>query len=271
MQWNANGIGNKKAELREFMRERGVHVALLQESKLRAGSRTPSFPGYTTLRVDRPGGAGGGGLLAIISREIPFTNSTPLTLASLPVDVTREVQTITLRVTGEDISLTNVYIPPTASCPPGYSIDLPRLSASSRRLVVGDFNAHSPTWYYDQAGDPRGALLQDQLEEMISLNDPLLPTRIPFDLGTRPTSPDVSFASGDLALRAKWTVSADLGSDHCPILVDLQLSKPLPNKSPRTFVNYKKAGWEAFTTAVETSLSAFDPAAYQSIDEAVGV
>ena len=59
LQWNANGIGNKKEELKELLARLGIHVALLQESKLRPHSKTPSFPGYTTLRVDRPSGDGG--------------------------------------------------------------------------------------------------------------------------------------------------------------------------------------------------------------------
>ena len=60
LQWNANGLGNKVMEFKELLARLGIHVALLQETKLRPLSKTPSFPGYTPIRVDRPSGDGGG-------------------------------------------------------------------------------------------------------------------------------------------------------------------------------------------------------------------
>ena len=60
LQWNADGIGNKKMELKALMERLDVHAVILQESKLRPSSKSPIFPNYTTVRVDRPNGDGGG-------------------------------------------------------------------------------------------------------------------------------------------------------------------------------------------------------------------
>ena len=51
LQWNANGIRSKHKELLDFLVRNKVHVALIQESKLRANTLTPTFSGYSTLRL----------------------------------------------------------------------------------------------------------------------------------------------------------------------------------------------------------------------------
>jgi len=51
-QWNANGFRNKKAELKEFLVRRGIHVALLQEFKLTQSSKTVVlFPFHPLLSL----------------------------------------------------------------------------------------------------------------------------------------------------------------------------------------------------------------------------
>ena len=77
LQWNADAISTKQDELRVFMKENGVDIFLIQETKLVAKDKTPKFPGYTVLRRDRLQWKGkennrGGGLLIGIKDNIPF-------------------------------------------------------------------------------------------------------------------------------------------------------------------------------------------------------
>ena len=131
-----------------FPRQIDGAIGILQESKLRTSSKTPIFPNYTTVRVDRPNGDVGRG-----GGAVPFTNTTAKTLANLPIDRTREILSLTLRVNGKDFHLANVYISPEGSCPRGYTPgDLSGLNAN-RTLVLEDFNARDQTWYYTQADD----------------------------------------------------------------------------------------------------------------------
>ena len=142
-------------------------MALIQESKLRANTPTPTFSGFSTLRLDRPGDVGGGGLLALVSRQISFTHTTRAIVSSLPPDNVREVQTLSIRIGKDDYNLTNVYLPPVSSCPPSYVLELAGLASSRRSLILGDFNAHDPTWLSSQSTDVRATILLDQLEDMV--------------------------------------------------------------------------------------------------------
>ena len=120
LQWNADGIATRVQELDSFLREHRVDICLLQESKLLAKDRTPSFEGYTVVRQDRPsagaeGAARGGGLLTLIRRDVPFRRSPTVcdvrgsSLEALSVDI-REAS-------GQWLSLVNVYCPPIRSSP----------------------------------------------------------------------------------------------------------------------------------------------------------
>ena len=60
LQWNANGIGNKQTELCIFLEVHDLTVAVIQESKLTANSRSPNIQNYILVRQDRRPGPGGG-------------------------------------------------------------------------------------------------------------------------------------------------------------------------------------------------------------------
>ena len=120
---NTNGIRNKIMELRALLHEQHIHIATIQESKLTTTSNTPSFPGYTTLRHDRPT-RGGGGLLTLIHKDIHFTNTTSETHARMPLDPTLEMQSTRIQIHKHHYNIHNIYIPPTDSTPPGYTPSL---------------------------------------------------------------------------------------------------------------------------------------------------
>ena len=141
-----------------------VHVAIIQESKLRTKTPTPTFSGYSTLRLDRPGDVGGGGLLALISRQISCTRAI---VSSLIPDNVRELQTLSIHLGKEECYLANVYLPPNSSWPPSYVPELGGIASSTRTLVLRDFNAHDPAWLSSQSTDVRATTLLDQLEEIV--------------------------------------------------------------------------------------------------------
>ena len=65
LQWNANGIGNKRTELSIFLKAHNVKVVAIQESKLTTKLRSPNIQNYTLVRQDRRLDPGGGLLFFI--------------------------------------------------------------------------------------------------------------------------------------------------------------------------------------------------------------
>merc|ERR1712074_7397 len=83
LQFNANGIMSGYTELSTLLSNRSIKVACIQETKLSPASTFKDFPGFTSVRRDRPGARGGGGLLTLIHHSIKFTEL-PTTYYLLP-------------------------------------------------------------------------------------------------------------------------------------------------------------------------------------------
>ena len=60
LQWNTDGIKSKIGELEMRLKKRDIDLAMIQESKLGKGQRTPHIKGYIAMREDRQGARGGG-------------------------------------------------------------------------------------------------------------------------------------------------------------------------------------------------------------------
>jgi hypothetical protein len=55
LQWNVDGIGTAMADVISSVSENpGLDVLLLQEIKLIPTNPTPTLPGYSAIRLDRP-------------------------------------------------------------------------------------------------------------------------------------------------------------------------------------------------------------------------
>ena len=170
----------------------------------------------------------------------------------LPQDGTMECMGIKVDHNNTSFRVINYYIPPTSSCPEGYSASTEPLLKTDNILVLGDANAHDPLWYSSLV-DTRGNKLAGEIEfsDYGVLNENT-PTRIPSN--NQPTSPDVSLASMSLLTSAEWSTETSLSSDHLPITIKLAMSSATtPVRSvKKTYTNLAKADWEAFSAEVET-------------------
>ena len=269
LQLNIDGITNKLHELKHTLTQHNIHIALIQETKLTTRSYTPKLPGYTTLRHDRTRG-GGGGLITLIQKNIPFTNITHEIVASLPRDPTQTLELQATRITlhKQNIIFINTYIPPASSTPPDFTLHLDHLNTLHNTYILGDLNAHDNTWLTTQNTDTRGTTLQQQLQHYTILNNPTSPTRKPYNIRTQPTSPDLSLATPELALRSSWETLHELSSDHLPILIKHTLHRPYFPPPKQTFTNYKRADWDSFTNNIEQALADFDINTFTDINAA---
>ncbi|KAF2344021.1 Endonuclease/exonuclease/phosphatase, partial [Trinorchestia longiramus] len=115
------------------------------------------------------------------------------------------------------------------------------------------FNAHNPAWF-SSTNDDRAAARGINIISAIDSSPLFLlnqdsPTRLPSD--GNPSSPDLTIVSPHLALETSWTPLTRLNSDHLPIAISLSTNQPPQQPPRRTFTNFNKANWEAFTIHTE--------------------
>ena len=199
LQLNANEIGNKLTELEIVLERNKVKVAVIQESKLSPKSKNPCIQNYTTLRKDRSHGQGGG-LLIFIHRSITFSKqpSSPESLS----DPHLEELSIKAELGNTKLIISNVHIPPASSCSNGYHSSIEHLLTTPDTLILGDFNAHHPSWY-SRSTDTRGRKMADSINGSdYGILNWDSPTRVPPN--AEPSSPDVSLASASLITSCSW-------------------------------------------------------------------
>ena len=164
-----------------------------------------------------------------------------------------EELSIKAKLGNTELIISNVYIPPASSCSNGYQSSIEHLLTTPDTLILGDFNAHHPSWY-SRSIDTRGRKMADSINESdYGILNWDSPTRVPLNAET--SSSDVSLASASLITSCSWQTMLTLSSDHLPILIRLQMNTPSNPGLRPTYVNLKKANWDRYRHEVERTLS----------------
>ena len=79
------------------------------------------------------------------------------------------------------------------------------------------------------------------------------PTRLPDN--ANPSSPKISLASASLITSTNWQTTTNLGSDHQPILISLQMDVTINPIQHRSSINLKKESWDRHSRETEDKLS----------------
>ena len=97
-------------------------------------------------------------MLIFIHRSITFSKqpSSPESLS----DPHLEELSIKAELGNTKLIISNVYIPPGSSCSNGYHSSIEHLLTTPDTLILGDFNAHHPSWY-SRSTDTRGRKMAD--------------------------------------------------------------------------------------------------------------
>ena len=156
----------------------------------------------------------------------------------------------------------NLYYPPTRSTPSDsrtrtFSPDI--LPNSPDTFILGDFNAHHPTWDRLIPPNPPGNDLFRWITSsgLEILNDPSSPTLLYHSTGSL-SSPSISLDPASLAPHCEWRTLPGLVSDHLPIEIVLPLSPVRhPNTRPPKF-NYKKTSWDVYQSYIAEHLPSLD-------------
>ena len=196
------------------MENNKVKMAVIQESKLTPKSKNPCIQNYTTVCKDRPHGLGGG-ILIFIHRSV--TSSKQPSSAESLYDPHLEELAIEDEIGNTKLIISIIYIPPASSCSIGYQSSIEHLLMTQDSLILGDVNAHHPSWYSGST-DTRG---RKMAHSIIGSDHGILnwdtPTRVPPN--AEPSSADVSLASASLITSCSWQTLSTLSSDHLPTLI----------------------------------------------------
>ena len=156
MQWNADGINTKIAELNHFVNEHKIDVVIIQETKLTENKPTPKLYGYACVRSDRPGSEfPGGGLITYIKHNVAYRKVGSAKNGNV------EAQSVSIQQSANKwLDITNIYIPPKAK-----ENSITWIPTSEAAILAGDLNGHAPLWDRTQPNDEMGGKIVDILEK----------------------------------------------------------------------------------------------------------
>ena len=243
MQWNANGVKDRKPELQRFLKENEIDIACIQETHLKPDIQKFFVRGYETFRRDRTTGAKGG-VLTLVRNDIPAVKLEETTEGDL------EFITIKAFMKEEQLLATNCY------SSPARKLSLNSLSLSKEKhIVVGDLNGHSPEWGYDKT-DARGVEIQEWMMDnhLVLINKPDDRPSF-FSTPWKTTStPDIAVATEDIQKRTVRVVNDQLGkNDHLPITIHIaEVSRENEYCRKRASWNFKKANWNLYESHAES-------------------
>ena len=167
--------------------------------------------------IARQGGSSGR-LVTLVHHSVPYRVHDSGILLD---DDTAEVLAVETDLGRTTLSFVSVYISPASSCPRNCAPDFDALLKDcGDQMVLGDFNAHHPSWF-SRTGDDRAAAREEALDGAVNslqltVANQDLPSRHPSQ--DQPSSPDVTLLSEHLLPDLTWST---LGSDHLPIIISL--------------------------------------------------
>ncbi|GBO37692.1 putative RNA-directed DNA polymerase from transposon BS, partial [Araneus ventricosus] len=232
--WNANGVRNRSADIRNFLEEHSPDIFLIQETKLRPEINF-SIPNYDVYRTDRPqrnnAPTQGGGTGILIKKSLPHHHIPTPQLHFV------EATSISLNLTNkEPFTVTSIYIPPDTD-PTLYTLDLETLiQLGPNPIICGDFNAQHQNW-----GSPINTTRGKELVRFtqvlgMEILAPPSPTRFGFNSAT---ILDLAVIK-DFILPFSIISLPELYSDHNPVKLTFQLKFTTLHNSVTTHTDWTK-------------------------------
>ena len=255
--WNADGLQPKVNELERWLLLNRADVVAIQEGQFsRSTPRLSGFqPPVVTRRArGRIDGAQvkGGDVALYIRAGVHFVPLTDRPLAAND-DSTEICGVKILGVRPLDIWC--LYRPPLRTSAEDQRVDHfnpALLSADVNTIVVGDFNAHHPSW--DNACDAPDAV-GDRVAAWL---DRVGWTTLNSGEATRvdsQTAPDLAACSTALARRSTWELDDSLGSDHRVMRISVRSGYSASSRVRKPRWAFKKADWPAWVADCEAALS----------------
>ena len=185
VQWNAEGVSNKKDDLQHFLHENNVNICCIEETHLQE-DKPFKIRGYQVFRNDRKERKKGG-VMTLVRNNINALETKRF------MDEAEYLE-IKASIGNKSYNIVNFYCPNDKKL----SLDTMQIPDSSF-LILGDFNSQSQSWGYNTI-DKRGETIEDWQDEnhLILINDPSdTPTFYSRRWHTT-TTPDLAFCTDDI-------------------------------------------------------------------------
>ncbi|KAL4136298.1 hypothetical protein QTP88_007846 [Uroleucon formosanum] len=243
--WNANGLIHQKLELKAFLNLNPVHLLLISEAHLTKNSHC-NFPGYTLYQCSHPDGTAHAGSAILIKNNIKHT--------SLPPYQTDSFQATNIRLTLNNIptTISSIYCPPRSKI---NTADFNKFFSSlgNNFIAGGDFNSKHPSWG-SRTTNTRGRALNNLISnKALKILSPQYPTYWPSHQNRQPDILDFFISTLPNHISATIKNSADLSSDHSPVILILNDSsvktKSYPTLTPGNII------WSNFQAILENKIT----------------
>lgn len=238
LQWNIRSYNANREYLEFLINKLNIDIVLLSETWFKTNQNFSKI-GYSIYRKDRPDNYGG---VAIIVKNTITHKKIDLNYNNFNFEVIAIKIYLTNNLT---MNISSIY------CTPGTVIShniwqtfVSQLPGEN--IIGGDFNAHSISWgcsFEDHAG--KAFLDNIDSSSFILLNNGKS-TMIPRP--NRNTSPiDLTLSSPSIADMLTWSIlEEELGSDHYPIEICIQIPNQYSYKSNTLSANLRKINYNCF-------------------------
>lgn len=245
--WNANGVLNKKIELGNFLRSTKTDIMVITETFLKPDNIF-KINNYAIHRLDRTTGPKGGVAIVVRSDIAHSLGKNP---------VTKTIETIQINVNtrqGRSIRVIAAYHPGSNKNMKYFLSDLATLTSyKSSTIICGDFNARNRAWNCVSTNSAGKTLFDHIQRGIFTIHHPNTPTFYSADSSRSPSTLDI-ILSNNLHEISDLTTLTDLSSDHLPVLFKIKNSKPIFRPQNIIF-NYAAADWNLFKDYVNNHLN----------------
>lgn len=244
LNWNANGLQNKRSTFIEFLERHNVNIACICETHF-VPHKPFKIPGYTIYRQDRDCAIASGGTAIFIKKNIQHHQILIPTLSTL------EAVAIKITFNNTDLIIVSAYLQPNKRIQ--YS-DLQNISSfGCPVLILGDLNSKNTIWKC-RVSNPNGKRLHQITTDLsINISAPDEPTFYPTRADHRPDILDVVLFK-DFYSPIFQNVLSELDSDHCPVIISSDITHLKKGDTPRLIPINGKVNWELFQSKLEEKL-----------------
>lgn len=252
LQWNAQGIKNKKCDFINLLHLHDVDIAIISETFLTRKDRNFYVTGYEVVRADRPPNSVDrntrGGAAILVKKDFSFNiikkiTNNKIELVGIHVNLGR----------AKYLNVISLY----AKCNHGITCgewNEMLQDMTGKTVISGDFNGWHLSWDRNvRVENTEGRELYQFVEnnEFVIMNNDT-PTRVK-RLNCRDSILDLTIMTHRLSVECcEWKVLTDAcGSDHYPISFTIDHDNDEAEPIEKEIRNFKKANWALYRRKLE--------------------